>query len=71
MVPLGIWVLIQKNPGVRNSWDFCGSEGWSVSVSLDHYCCQRVVDKYTKAVQVSDMVELRHHYKALATNHTL
>ena len=55
-------MLIHKNIGVRNSYGFFGSKGWSVGVSLDHYFFQRVVDKYTKAVQVSDKVEFCHHY---------
>jgi len=62
MGPLGCRVLIHKNPDVRKSWDYRGAEGWSIGTSLDHYRCQRVVDRATKAVQVADTVEFRHHY---------
>ena len=47
---------------MRNTWDFCGKDGWSLGCSLEHYQCQRVAPKYTKAVQISDTHKYRHHY---------
>ena len=60
--PLGCRVIIHKNVGVRNSWDFCGKDGWSLVFSLEYYRCQRVAPKEPKAVQVSDTLEYSHHY---------
>ena len=60
--PLGIDVLIHKKSTTRNSWDFRSKEGWNVGVALDHYRCQIVVAKDTKAAQVSDAVEFRHQH---------
>ena len=36
-------------------------DGWSIGVSLEHYRCQRVVTKESRAERVSDTVEFRHH----------
>lgn len=58
--PLGSRVIIHKKPGVRNAWDFRGEEGWSAGVSLEHYRCQKIVRKSTKALAVSDTIAFRH-----------
>ena len=60
--PLGCQIIIHKKPSVRNSWDFHVKYGWSLSFSLEHYRCQHVAPKDTKAVQVSDTLEYWHHY---------
>ena len=52
---------IFKN-SARPSWYFRGEDGCNVGVSLEHYWCQRIVTKDTKAVQVSDTVKFIHHY---------
>ena len=36
-------------------------DGWSIGVSLEHYICQRVVSKGSRAERVSNRVEFRHH----------
>ena len=54
--------MIHKKHSVRNTWNFCGKYGWSLGCSLDHYWCQRVAPKDTKAVQIYDTLEYRHHY---------
>ena len=36
-------------------------DGWSIGVSLEHYRCQRVVTKESRAERISDTVEFRHH----------
>ena len=51
-----------QKTSVRNSWDFRGKYGWSLGCYLEHYGCQRVAPKDTKAVQVSDTLKYRHHY---------
>ena len=60
--PLGCRVLIHKKTGNRNSWDYRGAEGWGYGVAEYHYRCQKVISKATKATQVSDTVEFRHHH---------
>ena len=47
---------------MRNTWEFRGKYVWSLGCSLEHYRCQRVAPKDTKAVQISDTIEYRHHY---------
>ena len=47
---------------MRNTWDFRGKDGWSLGCSLEHYRCQRVAPKDSKAVHISDTHEYRHHY---------
>ena len=59
---LGCRVIIHKKVSVRNSWDFRGKYGWILGCSLEHYCCQCVSYKYTKAVQVSETLDYLHHY---------
>ena len=59
---LGCRIIIHKKPSVRNTWDFRGKYGWSLVCFLEHYRCQRVAPKDTKAVQISDTHEYRHHY---------
>ena len=47
---------------MRNTWDLRGKDGWNLGCSLEHYQCQCVAPKDTKAVQISDTLEYRHHY---------
>ena len=47
---------------MRNSWDFRGVAGWYVGVALQHYRCHTIVTKSTRAAQLSDTVEFRHHH---------
>ena len=47
---------------MRNTWDFRRKDGWILGCSLEHYRCQRVSPKDTKAVQISETHEYRNHY---------
>ena len=47
---------------MRNTWYFCRKDGWSLRYSLEHYRFQRVAPKDTKAVQIPNTLEYRHHY---------
>ena len=58
--PLGIAVIIHNKPSRRKSWDMRGIDGWSIGVSLEHYRCQKVIAKNSKAERISDTVEFRH-----------
>ena len=58
--PLGCLVMIHKNTSNRKSWDFRSKEGWSVSVSFEHYRCQLVIPANTIEINVSDKVEFLH-----------
>ena len=58
--PTGIRVLIHNKPSRRKSWDMRALDGWSIGTSLEHYRCQIVVTKDSKAVRISDTVEFRH-----------
>ena len=60
--PLGCHIIAHENTGTRKLWDFYGAAGWNVGVALQRYRCHTIVAKSTKAVQVSDTVELRHHH---------
>ena len=60
--PLGCQIIIHKKPSVSNSCYFRGKDGWGLGCSLEHYQCQRVAPKDTKAVQVSDTLKYWHHY---------
>ena len=60
--PLGCNIIAHKKTGTINSWDFRGKAGWNVGVALQHYRCHTIVAKTTKASQVSDTVEFRHHH---------
>ena len=53
--------MIQRKKSNHKSWDFKGKDGWSISVALYHYRCQRIVLHDTKAKKISDTVELSHH----------
>ena len=59
---LGCQMIIHKKTSVRNSWEFCGKDGWILGCFLEHYRCQRVAPKDTKYVQVFDTLEYWHHY---------
>ena len=59
---LGCDIITHKKIGTRNSWDFCGAAGWYMGIALQHYCCHTIVAKATRAAQISDIVELRHHH---------
>ena len=60
--PLGCNIIAHRKKWTRNSWDFRGAAGWYVGVALQHYRCHTIVEKNTRAVQISDTVELRHHH---------
>ena len=60
--PLGCDIIAHKKTGTRNSWDFCGGDGWYVGVELQHYLCHTIVAKTTHAAQISDTVDFRHHH---------
>ena len=62
IVTLGFRIIIHKKPSLRNTWDFRSIYGWSLGCSPEHYRCQRVAPKDTKAVQISDTPKYWHHY---------
>ena len=63
--PLGCHIFYHNNTGTRNLWDFRGAAGWNVGVKLQHYRLHTILVKATKAVQVLDTVEFRHHHLTL------
>ena len=60
--PLGCPVMIHKKISNRKSWDFCSKEGWSVSVSFEHYRYQLLIPANTREINVSNTVEFLHHF---------
>ena len=60
--PLGCDIISHKKIGTRNYWDFRGVAGWYVGVALQHYRCHTIVEKATRAAQISDTVDFRHHH---------
>ena len=63
--PIGCHIIAHKKTGTRKSWNFRGAAGWNACVALQHYHCHTIVYKSTKAVQVLDTVEFRHHHLTL------
>ena len=59
--PLGCPVIIHKKLGNHNSWDLCSKDEFSAGVSLEHYRYQRAIDSKTKAIVVSNNVDVCHH----------
>ena len=51
--PLCCDIIANKKIGTRNSWDFRGAAGWYVGVALQHYRCHTIVEKATRAAQIS------------------
>ena len=62
LAPLGCPVMIHKKTETINSWDFRSKEGWSIGTALDHYRCEQVIPRDTKAVTISDTVYFLHQY---------
>ena len=56
--PLGCDIITHRKTSTRNSWDFRGAAGWYVGVAVQHYRCHTILAKSTRAVQISDTVEL-------------
>ena len=59
--PLGCNFITHNRISTLNSWEFCGAAVWNIGVSLKHYCCQNIFSKATKATQILDTIEFRHH----------
>ena len=60
--PLGCDIIAHRKIGTSNYWDFRGAAGWYVGVALQHYRCHTIAEKATRAAQISDTVEFRHHH---------
>ena len=60
--PLGCDIIAHMKTRTRHSWEFRGAAGWNVGVALKHYRFHTIVAKATRAAQVSETVEFRHHY---------
>ena len=60
-------IIAHKKTGTRHWWDFCGAAGWNVGVALQHYRCHTIVTKATRAAQVSNTVQFRHHHLTQTT----
>jgi hypothetical protein len=67
LLPIGCPVIIHNKPATCSTWDFCGSDGFYIGISLKHYCCHRVVDSKTKSLRISNTVNFRHHYLTIPT----
>jgi hypothetical protein len=59
--------MVHNKPSTRHSWDFRGSDGFYVGISLEHYCCHHIVNSKTKALRISDTVDFRHHHLTIPT----
>ena len=67
-VPLGCDIIAHEKTETRHSWDFRGATGWYVGIALQHYRCHTIVAKATRAAQISDTVEFRHHHLTQPTD---
>jgi hypothetical protein len=62
LLPLCCPVITHNKSATCRTWDFCGSDRFYAGISLEHYCCHRVIDAKTKSLCISDTVDFRHHY---------
>ena len=58
--PIGCKVTIHKKNGPRKTWYFRARDGFSIGLTLHHYCCHTVVDTTTKAVRISNTAKFYH-----------
>jgi hypothetical protein len=58
LAPPGTKAIIHEKPANRTTWAPHGIEGWYVEPAMEHYRCYKVYCPTTKAVRVSDTVEL-------------
>jgi hypothetical protein len=67
LLPLGCPVITHNKPATCRNWDFHGSDGFYISVSLEHYCCHCIIDAKTKSLRVSNTVKFHYHYLTILT----
>jgi hypothetical protein len=67
LLPLGCPVITHNKPATCRTWDFCGSDGFYVGISLKHYHCHRIMNAITKSLGISNTVNFRHHYLTIPT----
>ncbi len=67
LLPFGCPVIIHTNHSTHRSWDFRGSDGFYVGISLKHRNYHRLIDSKTKALRISDTVDFRHHHLTIPT----
>ncbi len=60
MGPPGCRVIAHAKGSTRQSWDYCGNEGFYVGPAPDHYRCFTVIKTSTAAVIVLDTVVFHH-----------
>jgi hypothetical protein len=47
LLPLSCPIITYNKPAMCRTWDFRGSDGFYVGISLEHYCCHCVIDAKT------------------------
>jgi hypothetical protein len=68
LLPLGYPVITHNKPATCPTWDFCGSDGFHVGVSLKLYRCHHIINgAKTKSLCISNTVDFRHHYLIILT----
>jgi hypothetical protein len=67
LLPLGCPVITHNKSATCRTWDFRGSDGFYVGVSLKHYRCYCIIDAKTKSLHISNTVDFRHHYLTIPT----
>jgi hypothetical protein len=67
LLPLGCPVITHNKLATCCTWDFCGSDGFYVGVSLEHYFCHCIIKAKTKSLYISDTVNVCHHYLTIPT----
>ena len=64
---LGCEIISHKKMGTRFSWDFRGDPAWNIGVSLKHYRFKNIIAKGTRAIRVSNTLDIQHHHLTIPT----
>jgi hypothetical protein len=67
LLPLGYPVITHNKQATCRTWDFCGSNGFYNSISLEHYHCHHVINAKTKSLHISNTVNFCLHCLTIPT----
>jgi hypothetical protein len=57
LAPPGMKVIIYEKLLQQKTWDPHGTNGWYLSPTMEHYCCNQAFTNKTKAGHITDTVE--------------
>jgi hypothetical protein len=62
LAPMGCAVQFHFKPNRRKTWGEHSSDGWYLTTSKDHFRCQYIFVKATRAKHISDTVYFKHKH---------